>query len=52
MRSCVKCGFIDIEAKPYVLKDPIFGFMRGPFRWVEPDLWLCDECVKGMGLAR
>jgi hypothetical protein len=52
MRKCFTCGFEDREAKPYVLKDPIFGFIRGPSRWVVPDIWLCDVCLKGMELAR
>jgi len=52
MRKCVKCGFEDRTAKPYVWRSPILGFFRGPVRWEIPDIWICDECLKGMGLTR
>lgn len=42
MRKCAICGFEDKGAKPYVLKAPILGFMRGPIRFIEPDVWICD----------
>ena len=52
MRKCSVCGFIDYGARPYVLRAPILSFMRGPIRFIKPDVWICDIHFTNTGSLR